>query len=86
MLEESCNYIGLEIYSPKGIFVGKVTEIVIDTDSKRISGIMVAEPNPALVDKGVIITIPYRWVQSVGDIIILNSFPEHVNSDGSYIS
>jgi hypothetical protein len=24
------------------------------------------------------ITIPYRWVQNVGDIVLLKHFPEHI--------
>lgn len=86
MLEECSNIIGLEVYSPEGIFVGKVDDIAVDPSNRAISGLIIREPSPVLVDKDVMIKIPYRWVQSIGDIIILKTFPKHVGNDGTYIS
>lgn len=83
MLEEICEIKGLEIYTPKGIFLGYADEYAVDTDNGVISGIMVNECSPVLADSGVAIKIPYRWVQSVGDVIILNTFPEHIGRDGT---
>ncbi|MDR3282368.1 MAG: PRC-barrel domain-containing protein [Candidatus Methanoplasma sp.] len=78
MLESVGNIIGLEIYTPEGLFVGVADEVVIDVSSMRASGIYVERANPAVVDEGVSISIPMRWVRGVGDVIILSSFPQRV--------
>lgn len=82
MLEEISKIKGLEVYAPNGIFIGYADKYVIDPNDKRVTGIFMETASPVLVDQGVSIKIPYRWVQSVGDVIILSSFPEHVHSDG----
>jgi sporulation protein YlmC with PRC-barrel domain len=75
MLETVNNIKGLEIYTPSGIFVGVVDEVIIDIAEMGANGLFVADANPALVDENVSINIPLRWVQSIGDVIILNRFP-----------
>ena len=75
MLETLSDLKGLEIYTPGGIFVGVVDEVVIDIPKMAAVGLYVADANPSLVDENVAISIPFRWVQSIGDIIILNRFP-----------
>ncbi|MCL2607829.1 MAG: PRC-barrel domain-containing protein [Methanomassiliicoccaceae archaeon] len=81
MLEEAGNLIGLEVYTPDGIFVGIVNNLVIDLSSNKVDGIFLENSNLALVDHGISINIPFRWVQSVGDVIILRVFPERVSFD-----
>ncbi|MCL2031689.1 MAG: PRC-barrel domain-containing protein [Methanomassiliicoccaceae archaeon] len=83
MLENIGNIKGLEIYTPDGIFVGAVDEVLISIPEMSVKGLFVADANPALVDEGVSINIPVRWVQSVGDIIILNRFPNERIGPGS---
>ena len=78
MLEEAGNLIGLEVYTPNGIFVGCVSNLVMDPKNNKVDGIFIDESSPALVDHGVSLNIPFRWVQSVGDIIILRAFPDRV--------
>ena len=64
---------GMDLYTDKGVFVGKIEDVSIDIREKRISGIVVRNVNPQLFDigdkKGVI--IPYRWVTAVGDIVLI---------------
>ncbi len=81
MLEEISKIKGLEIYAPNGLFVGYADKYAIDPNDNRVTGIILEEANPVLVDPGVSIKIPYRWVQSIGDVIILNSFPAHIHSN-----
>ena len=78
MLEEVTSLLGLQIYTHFGVFVGMVNNIIVDVKKHRAESIFVEETNPALVEASRSITIPYRWVQNVGDIIILKHFPEHV--------
>ena len=64
---------GMDLYTDKGVFVGKIEDVSIDIREKRISGIVVRDVNPQLFNigdkKGVI--IPYRWVTAVGDIVLI---------------
>ena len=83
MLQKASDIIGLDIYGPNGIFIGKADRITADTDERMVTGIIVSKPSPVVADRGVIVKIPYRWVQSVGDIIILKTFPEHLYDDGT---
>jgi len=83
MLENINNIKGLEIYTPGGIFVGIVDEVVIDISAMGVRSLFVSDGNPMLIDEGVSIGIPMRWVQSIGDIIILNRFPSERIDRGS---
>jgi len=78
MLEEAGNLVGLEVYTPGGIFVGVVSNLVMDLKNNKVDGIFLDASSPALVDHGVALNIPFRWVQSVGDVIVLRAFPDHV--------
>ena len=84
MLEEISKIKDLEVYAPNGLFVGYADKYVINPADKRVSGIFMEGANPVLVDAGVSIKIPFRWIQSIGDVIILNTFPNHVKSDGTF--
>jgi len=83
MLETVNNIRGLEIYTPGGVFVGVVDEVLFDISKMGAYGLFVADANPALVDESASISIPVRWIQSVGDIIILNRFPNERIGPGS---
>jgi sporulation protein YlmC with PRC-barrel domain len=78
MLEEVTSLLDLEIYTQHGAFIGRVRDLVIDIAKKRIDGLFVEETNDAIVESSHSISVPYRWVQSVGDIIILKHFPDRV--------
>ena len=47
-------------------------------DEKCVSSLLITDTNPSLVESTVDVAIPYRWVTSVGDIVILSHFPERV--------
>ncbi len=80
MLEEASELIGLQVYTSNGIFLGNVNNLVIDLDNKRVDGLFVSETNPLLVEESKAVNVPFRWIQSVGDIIILKYFPKRVTS------
>ena len=80
MLEEASELIGLQVYTSSGIFLGNVNNLVIDLDNKRVDGLFVRETNPLLVEESKAVNVPFRWIQSVGDIIILKYFPKRVTT------
>jgi len=64
---------GQDIYTDRGVYVGKVEDVSVDIKERRISGLAVRNVNPNAFDvgnkRGVI--IPYRWVIAIGDIILI---------------
>ncbi len=81
MLEATQDIIGLDIYGPKGVYVGKVSDLTFDPDERRMSGIVVSKVNPAIAEPGIIVRIPYEWVTAVGDVVLLKRFPEKLFRD-----
>ena len=78
MLETTEDIIGLDIYGPDGIFIGKVSDLSFEPDDRRVSGIIVNKVNPAISEPGIIVSIPYEWVSAVGDAVLLKRFPERL--------
>ena len=64
---------GQDIYTDRGVYVGKIEDVSVDIKEKRISGLAVRDINPNAFDigkrKGVV--IPYRWVTAIGDIVLI---------------
>jgi sporulation protein YlmC with PRC-barrel domain len=73
------NLIGLEIFSDRGYRLGNVHDVMVDVDSQTIYGLYVEKTNDGLVEDGVPVLVPYRWVRAVGDVIILKRFPAFVS-------
>ncbi|MFP3299463.1 MAG: PRC-barrel domain-containing protein [Thermoplasmatales archaeon] len=73
------NLIGLEIYTDKGYKLGVVDDVMLDTESQSIYGLYVERTNEGLVEDGVAVLVPYRWVRAVGDVILLKRFPAFVS-------
>ncbi len=80
MLGEISEIIGLQVYTQNGVFLGNVNNLVVDVDNGSVDGIFVGETNPLLVEGSRAVSVPYRWVQSVGDIVVLRYFPKRVTS------
>lgn len=78
MLREISDLIGLTVYTQNGVLLGSVTNLIVDVERGRVDALFIAETNPALVDGGRAVSVPYRWVQSVGDVVILRYFPKRV--------
>lgn len=84
-MEDTGNIRGLEVYTPKAVFLGIVDDLVVDLANMRIDSLYIQKPSPALVEPGTAIAVPFRWVQSVGDVIILNTFPDRVDRSGPVV-
>ena len=81
-MQEITNLVGREVYSNNGVFVGEVEDIQLDLDRESVTGLALTELNydlfhdKAAGSRGVI--IPYRWVRSVGDIVLVNDIVERM--------
>jgi len=80
--QEITTLVGREVYSKNGVFVGEVEDIRLDLDRQTVTGLALHQLNTELFDadvrtaRGVI--IPYRWVQAVGDVVIVNDIVERL--------
>ena len=73
-------FLKLPVYTREGTYVGHVNNIFLDMDEKCVSSLLLTNTNPSLVEGTVDVAVPYRWVNAVGDIVILSHFPEKVTT------
>lgn len=72
MNAEITSLLGLDVYTQKGVFVGRVDDVVLNPEQGAISGLALGDVNRDLFDqksRGII--IPYRWITAIGDIVIM---------------
>ena len=72
MIADITSLFDLNVYTDKGKYVGKVQDVQLEANERKISGLALGNINKDLFDvetKGVI--IPYRWVLAASDIIII---------------
>lgn len=80
--QEITSLVGREVYTNNGVFIGEVEDLRLDLDAENVTGLALHELNSELFGseatsaRGVI--VPYRWVQSVGDVIIANDIVERI--------
>src|SRR3990170_8285691 len=79
LLEEISELVGLQVYTQNGVFLGNVNNVVVDVENGQVDGLFVQETNPLLVEGSRAVSVPYRWIQSVGDIVVLRYFPKRVS-------
>lgn len=84
---EITTLVGREVYSNNGVFVGEVEDLRLDLDTESVTGLALHQLNHELFNQDVRtsrgIIVPYRWVQAVGDVIIVNDIVERVQSSDS---
>ena len=78
MLEEASEMIGLQVYTNQAIYLGSVSNLVVEVDENKVQGLFISNTNPMLVENSKAINVPYRWIGSIGDVIILKYFPKRV--------
>ncbi len=77
-MEEITRFVNLPVYTATGTFVGTVKNVILDIAGRRLDSLLVGKTNPQLVEGGVDVAVPYRWVRSFDDIMILSYFPSRV--------
>jgi sporulation protein YlmC with PRC-barrel domain len=75
MLTEVTELYGISVYTDKGVLLGQVNDVIFDMEQQDIYGIYIAQPNPQVVENGSAICVPFRWIKSIGEIILLRKFP-----------
>ncbi|MBW3581878.1 MAG: PRC-barrel domain-containing protein [Euryarchaeota archaeon] len=78
MTQTVTNFLDLPVYTANGKYVGRIGNVILDLQTQSVASLLVTGTNPALVDGGMNVAVPYRWVSAVGDIVILSNFPDRV--------
>ena len=78
MLEEASELIGLQVYTNQGIYLGDVSNLVVEVDDNKVQGLFISNTNPMLVEGSKAVNVPFRWIGAMGDVIILKYFPKRV--------
>jgi sporulation protein YlmC with PRC-barrel domain len=85
--QEITNLVGREVYTNAGVFLGEVEDLRLNLDSEQVTGLAMQELNRELfademaTAQGVI--VPYRWVQAVGDIVIVSDIVERIQEQAA---
>ncbi|HDD59789.1 MAG: PRC-barrel domain-containing protein [Thermoplasmata archaeon] len=88
MLTEITNLYGLEVITNKGVLLGYVDRVIIDVEKGEIYEVVITNTNPELVEGGLDVGIPFRWIQSISRVILLRYFPGRIRrkmpAEGAY--
>jgi sporulation protein YlmC with PRC-barrel domain len=83
--QEITTLVGREVYTKNGVFVGEVEDLRLDLDHEGVTGLALHQLNRELFSADVTssrgVIVPYRWVQSVGDVVIVNDIVERLVAD-----
>jgi sporulation protein YlmC with PRC-barrel domain len=85
--QEITTLVGREVYTNGGVFIGEIEDLRLDLDTEEVTGLALHELNTELFGsemasaRGVI--VPYRWVQAVGDVVIVNDIVERIQDADS---
>jgi sporulation protein YlmC with PRC-barrel domain len=80
--QEITTLVGREVYTNNGVYIGQVEDLRLELNAEEVTGLALHELNSdvfgpeATSARGVI--VPYRWVQAVGDVIIVNDIVERI--------
>jgi sporulation protein YlmC with PRC-barrel domain len=72
MIADITSLFDLNVYTDKGKYVGKVSDVQLEANERKVSGLALSNVNKDIFDvetRGVI--IPYRWVLAASDIVII---------------
>ena len=67
---------GLPVIIPDGRVLGVVHDTVIEVEYWSWTHIFVSDPPENLVEGRTHVAIPWNWVRSIGDVIVLRWFPK----------
>ena len=66
---------GLQVYLPNGRLLGVVHDAVVEHASLSCTHLFVKDTPDDLVEGSIHVAVPWRWVRSVSDVVILRWFP-----------
>ncbi len=83
--QELTSLVGREVYSNNGVYVGEVEDLRLDLEAEAVTGLALHNVNrdvfKDVVGRSQGVLIPYRWVRSVGDIVIITDTIERLRTE-----
>lgn len=83
--QELTSLIGREVYSNNGVYVGAVEDLRLNLEAEAVTGIALTDVNGDIFEEVVGrrqgVLVPYRWVRSVGDIVIITDTVERLRGE-----
>lgn len=83
--QELTSLVGREVYTNNGVYVGEVEDLRLNLEAQSVTGLALNEVNREIfsdvVGRGQGVLIPYRWVRSVGDVVIISDTVERLGSE-----
>ncbi|MFP4591571.1 MAG: PRC-barrel domain-containing protein [Halobacteriales archaeon] len=80
--QEITSLVGREVYTNNGVFIGEVEDLQLDIETNAVTGLALHRLNGDLFDEYVGdargVMLPYRWVKSVGDVVLVNDIVERI--------
>ena len=75
MLIEATELIDKTVITDKGMELGTVSNIIIDLNKSQVHELLVDNTNEEIVENAIPVGVPFRWIQSISNHIILRYFP-----------
>ena len=66
---------GLPVVLPDARILGIVHDVVLDEQAKTCTHLFVTETTDTIIEGGMHVSIPWSWVRSISDVILLRWFP-----------
>lgn len=79
MLIEITPLYDMEVYTQKGLYLGRIGEVLLDMNKKSIYEFILVETNPNIIEESRSVGVPFRWVQSISEIVVLKYFPGKIH-------
>jgi len=70
--------IGMQVYTNQAVYLGSISNLVVEVDENKVQGLFISNTNPLLVEGSKSVNVPYRWISAIGDVVILKYFPKRV--------
>ncbi len=76
---------GMSVYTDDAILLGRVDDVVVDTDLGTVVALAIGRVREGTISEAVDrklqegkrgVTVPYKLVRAIGDIIIIKRIPE----------
>ena len=66
---------GLPVVLPDARILGIVHDVVLDEQARVCTHLFVTETTDTIVEGGIHGSVPWSWVRSISDVILLRWFP-----------
>jgi sporulation protein YlmC with PRC-barrel domain len=75
MLIEATDLLDKTVITDKGKELGIVSNLIIDVKTHTLYELLVDDTNEEIVENAVPVGVPFRWIHSISDHIVLKYFP-----------